>query len=527
MNDSHSGHPRRSVVARALRAAPASGARARLRVPKWRAVVVLSAALLLLTIGAGSAAAQDDSSQPPPVFKGEAGQRIDGIGRPDASGNCRNARNVRIHFGDGTSGPPDAVNGTRISGHHTYRAGGIYLGTADADVTCTSNATADPDDQSPPVTRDYHVVGVPGGTPLGFIVVVGCAGNSTARTSQAAGCDFPPAVQAPDQAVTDPVKAAAQAQSDMVFRASIPQCGSFGPGLIRTLSSVVKYTTSVLPCMIATLQIIHYDRVVNDPPDPLNAARIVRPKRVVLPRVRAPGCATRQCRLIRRAAKRYIQRSTRVASLARALSASGDRFTGARELAPIAVNDIQVLQAAMSKVYAGKLAAAMRRQQASARRLARLLRRARVRLSITDEQARTTAQKLARLEGFSEAQLDALERNGVTRAQLRQLFSTGAPSARGTTLNRVLTRAESTRRLRSFYRSLTVAQIAHVENELFKTRVISVRRHARLARHLKRAHAARSRRSRRRAMRRFVRDAKRVRGTYGSLLRTAGRAKTR
>ena len=50
--------------------------------------------------------------------------------------------------------------------------------------------------------------------------------------------------------------------------------------------------------------------------------------------------------------------------------------------------------------------------------------------------------------------------------------------------------------------------------------------HATLVRDLKGALAAHSKRSERVAMRRFVRDAKKVKGTYGSLLRTAGRART-
>ncbi len=401
-----------------------------------------------------------------------------------------------------------------VSGTHTFqRGGGVALSSVDITITCDGELQFE----------SYF--------PWVQVDVSGGGGCAAARTGQAgsaqAACAFPPKVTAPKAAVPPEVKEYFKAKYQKLYAQTSFLCGTAKfQSLGQPLGEFIVFTLFSPYCVTATAIETYYLSMVYDPPDPANAATIVRPRRFALPRVARPVCKSRSCRTIRAATLKFVKSAARVASLSRAMSASVDRFTGARQLAPNLVNDIQVLQFAMTKVYAGKLAATLARKQQAGSRLARLLRRAGVRLAITGAQARARAEKLSRLEGFSKAELRVLKRNGVTRARLRQLLTAAIPFARATSLNRVLRAGESLRTLRRFYHSLSVAQIAYIENRLFQQRSISRRLHATLVRDLKGGLAAHSKRSERVAMRRFVRDAKKVKGIYGSLLRTAGRART-
>jgi hypothetical protein len=277
-------------------------------------------------------------------------------------------------------------------------------------------------------------------------------------------------------------------------------------------------------CVVQVLETDKYDGLVADPPDEQNAARIAFPRPVSLPRIASRRCAAHGCAALRQLEGSYISAAARVASIARAMAETGDRFSGAGQLAPTELlrsEQLEVLQSAVVKARAGELADAINARQHAGATFAAALKRAHVSLTTSDTQAQADAQRLTRLEGLPPSLLAALQRNGLSQSDLRYLFAAAIGHVSGDSLHSELTRGESTTALRRLYCSLTVPEIGYIENALFNAKDIPRRIHAKLHRDL--LTGVKTSGARRVAVRRFLSHARGVSGEAATLLRDAGK----
>jgi hypothetical protein len=491
----------------------------------------LSVAVALAIGSPGAASAQQS-------FSGRAADPLDG--------SCVNVRDVSINWRDGTVSPatfrttddftdiggtPIPIKWLNLTGTHTYAVAGTYDLLVNYRTTCL-NGSGDPYEFNAVNKPGFRVSATgPGPVPPIPKPPAGCASAAVAIFStvppRASGrtCRYPPLAVPPEKAASLEVKRDAQAKHDKLFSQTNYFCGRRDDGNPHPKRRVSGFELGAFGCYATSIQMWYLRRLINDPPDSRNASKVALPKRVTVGS--ASACKGSRCAAVRRPTRQYVAADARAASILRAMSAAVDRFSGAALLLPqrgaVAVGDMQVLQAAVLKALSGELADALGAKRAAGKRLARALRRAHVAgRKITDAEAHASAERLARLKGIPRSVLAALARDGVSRDQVRALFAAAVPAAHGTSLYAILTRKESTATLRRHHRSLTVAEVAHIENALFKARRTSGKRHVALKADLIRAGRTNAGGQRRSVMRRFAKDARPVAGAAGTLLRQAG-----
>jgi hypothetical protein len=501
----------------------------------------IAACVALLAAAPAGARAQEF---PTPTVQAVAGQRFTGSGMSgdpvDAS--CGALRDVSINWRDGSSlsAPSSAaltadsatvgsatipVQRVSVTVEHVFAAAGDYDVRVNYTVTCTRPDGTSYDFQG--VDEALFVVHVSAGSGSGSGCAAVAAAQAAAAHAAQTACPYPPPVTAPKTPKPQAVRDWYDAKWHRLAERSAFWCGDWSEDTTAAASYAARVVFFPI-CFRVGLQLRYYDSIVNDPPDAGHAAEVALPARIAVPAAKRPRCTTGACSTAAHALTRFGAAAARVASIARAQSATVDRFSGAATLAgarsPADINDMQVLQAATFKALGGELATALHAKHAAGVRLATALRRAHVDASLSDAKARVQADRLTRLEGLDPSVLAALKRDGMTEDQLRALFTAAAQHARGATLTSALVAQESTGRLVAHYRSLTAAEVAHLEDALARAKKIAGGRHAKLRRALANAAAATAAPARRAAMRRFAAAARGLRGEAGTLLRTAGQA---
>jgi hypothetical protein len=323
--------------------------------------------------------------------------------------------------------------------------------------------------------------------------------------------------ETPPKRPTDPVK------PDLRLNRSQASRTWYG-GFCSSLYGRLGFNPNPL-CLPWLVQQIANLGVVVDPPDP-DLARVMpvaRPLPDSLSTLGLPcGAAPRAvCKRLRSAAARYAAASARVASLTRAMAEAVDRYAGARSLAPLDTafsRHAQLTQLGAMKAFAGQLSGALTKRFAAGRSLSALLRRAGVNPKLSAEQVRTIRASLSSPSGIPNDLRRLLELNGIAENEAVAVLRP-APNA-SFDLQRFLVIRERTAGLLRFYRSMSVAEVAEIQQTLAAGALIDASLHISLSHILERAARAHGA-GRSRAVRSYIRSARKVPGPMGSLLRYA------
>jgi hypothetical protein len=323
--------------------------------------------------------------------------------------------------------------------------------------------------------------------------------------------------ETPPKRPTDPVKPDLRQNRSQASR-------TWYGGFCSSLYGRLGFNPNPL-CLPWLVQQIANLGVVEDPPDP-DLARVMpvaRPLPDSLSTLGLPcGTAPRAvCRSLRSAAARYAAASAHVASLTRAMAEAVDRYAGARSLAPLDAafsRHAQLTQLGAMKAFAGRLSGALTKRFAAGRSLSALLRRAGVNAKLSAEQVRTIRAGLSSPAGIPSDLRQLLELNGIAENEAVAVLRP-APNA-SFDLQRFLVVRERTAGLLRFYRSMSVAEVAEIQQTLAAGALIDASLHTSLSHILERAARAHGA-GRSRAVRSYIRSARKVPGPMGSLLRYA------
>ena len=166
------------------------------------------------------------------------------------------------------------------------------------------------------------------------------------------------------------------------------------------------------------------------------------------------------CMRLAAAAARFLSAQGVVTSLMEATAIAGSRLARAAARGDA---EVQALQAAVIKVYSGALASALPDQQTSGLALAQALRQAGKDVQLTPAQARRSAQLLARLQSVPGPVVARLQREGLSRSDIRRALGRALSIRRGAgqplSLQAVLTRRVPTSGLASARLSITPSDV--------------------------------------------------------------------
>jgi hypothetical protein len=323
--------------------------------------------------------------------------------------------------------------------------------------------------------------------------------------------------QEPPKNPNKPVKTDINGNSGQVSR------GWYAGLCLSRLGRAWDFTQGI--CMPYYLQLRESERAVVDPPD----EQLARTLPAVVPLDFDPtailacrGAAEVRCSRARAALTGMVRAEARVASVTTALADAVDRGAGGRRLAPRNAafsKHAQLTQIGAMKALSGQLASALEARWRKGRVAARRLGAAKLNVKLTAAEIRAVA-AAATPAGLS-AQLTAeFLRADVVPAEAIARFQRTAQSANGFDLRSFASARPRTAGLERFYRSMTIREVAEVQQTLAAGFTIRPSLHTKLGNVLERAYNARGR-ARSRAVAMYLRMARGVPGTGGALLRSA------